>query len=321
VTDCRVVVLSSTAFGRRCVSDALAHVPEVHVVGVVTTPPAIEISYSRDPLRIVTHARFEDLAASMGFELVVLPGHAAVESCVAAVARLKPDVILALGWYYMVPRRLRELAPRGCLGIHASLLPKYRGGAPIPWAIINGEQETGVTLFHLDDEVDNGDIVDQERFPIGPEDTCAEVLDRASVASVCLLRRMMPLVAAGTAPRVPQRHSEATVMPQRAARDGLIDWTWSASRVHDFVRAQTRPYPGAFTHAQGSRVTVWRSRVARHAGSGDPGTFRLEGDALVVACGSGAVAVSELGAHESGSCTPAEFAARFGAPSGRFDVQ
>lgn len=268
----RVVVLSSTAFGHRCVAEGVVGVPGVELVGLLTTAPAISISYSPGrPVRLSTHASFADLAAAGGFELVDLGAKVEPRAYDAPLERLAPDLLLALGWYYMVPRRVRARAPRGCLGIHASLLPRFRGGAPLNWAIIEGERETGVTLFHLEDGVDDGDVVAQGTVTIGDDDTIATVYERATRASIELLRRELPRLADGTATRTPQDHSKATSYPQRSPEDGRIDWSWSPRRIRDFIRAQTRPYPGAWTVIDGRKVILWDAEVAEPEG-GSPET-------------------------------------------------
>ncbi len=161
----------------------------------------------------------------------------------------------------MIPASIRRMAPRGCIGIHASLLPKFRGGAPLVWAMIHGEPETGVSLFHFSDGVDDGEIIGQRSFPIGGSDTIRDLMARAESASLELLREFMPKVAAGTAPKTPQREEDATRFPQRSPEDGRIDWTWEPRRIRDFIRAQTRPYPGAFTLIGDKKIVIWDADV------------------------------------------------------------
>jgi methionyl-tRNA formyltransferase len=289
----RVVLLSSTAFGARCLREGIAPLPQVEVCGILTTPRHIAISYAERPVELATHVDFTALGRELGCEVVVLGGQIRAASYLEPLARWRPDLLLALGWYYLIPRRVREVAPRGCVGIHASLLPKYRGGAPITWAIINGERETGVTLFYLDDGVDNGDIIAQARLAIEREDTCATVYERATQASIALLRAYLPRLADGTAPRIAQSEAEATYVPQRTPADGLIDWTWDAERIRNFIRAQTRPYPGAFTYLWEEKVTLWKARLGERMcdDAPCPGTIVPQvpeaDDACGVWCGDG----------------------------------
>ena len=312
----RVAVLSSTEFGRRCVEEGVAGVAECSLAGILTTGPDIPISYSTTPITIATHAKFDEVGRRVGCPVVTLPGRATSAAYLNILRPWRPDLLLVLGWYYLVPKTVRALAPLGCLGIHSSLLPKYRGGAPISWAIINGETVTGVTLFHLDDEVDAGDIVAQRPVPIGALDTCAEVLARATDASIEMLVETLPLIAKGMAPRLSQDVQLATLMPQRKPEDGLIDWSRGVATVHNFIRAQTRPYPGAFTWAAGTRLTIWKAAPAGQRASGAPGTVSVaaDGDALLVSCGDGAIRVIEIGLPDGRTVSGPELATTFVIP-------
>lgn len=293
----RVAVLSSTEFGRRCVEEAVLNAPACTLVGVLTTGQEIPISYAPRPIRIATHARFDRATRLAACPVVTLEGRATTALTLEILRQWRPDLLLVLGWYYLVPAAVRQAAPLGCLGIHSSLLPKYRGGAPIPWAIINGEITTGVTLFHLEDEVDAGDIVAQRAVPIGPLDTCADVIASATDASVDLLTATLPALASGRAQRVPQLHQLATVMPQRSPADGLIDWSRDVTTVHNFIRAQTRPYDGAFTFVGRERLTIWAAAPDVAGPDGPAGTVIASpgGDALLVSCGNGRLGVTEVG--------------------------
>lgn len=257
----RVAVLSSTQFGEKCIREGIACAPGVQLAGIVTTPRQIRIPRSEKPVEIATHCDFEPLARELGCPVAKLSGPVRSGDYLAALQAMKPDLLLTLGWYYKVPRAVRAAAARGCLGIHASLLPKYRGGAPIAWAIINGETETGVSLFHLEDEIDAGDIVAQQKFSIAHHDTCGLVYAKAERAAAFILRRTLPRIANGEARRTPQEHSLATTYPQRSPEDGLIDWSWEPTRIRNFIRAQTHPHAGAYFYANGKKVTVWDASI------------------------------------------------------------
>lgn len=303
----RVVLLSSTQFGRACLERGLLGTPGVEVAGILTTPPEITISYSDAPVRLSTHARFDDLAGRIGCEVACLSGRVRTDDYLAPLRRWKPDLLVALGWYYLVGADVRAAAREGCVGIHASLLPRYRGNAPIPWAIIRGETETGVTLLHLEREVDAGDVVGQHRIAIGPDDTVATVYARATDASCALLRRMLPLMRQGRAPRVPQGAAGEPPLPARAPHDGRIDWNRPARALHDWVRAQTRPYPGAFTDVAGTRLHVWAARPVPGPPAAPPGTV-LPGSEVRVACADGSVTLLDA-SHDGRALSPAELRA------------
>src|SRR6185369_5806584 len=236
------------------------------VVGIFSIPQQFRISWSQTPVTNVQYKSFEDLATEHSIPLVYVEGKMSDPQYASALRSMRPDMIIVVGWYYILPRSLRELAPLGAAGLHASLLPKYRGGAPLVWATINGEAETGVTFFHFADGVDDGDIIGQARFAIDPEDDISRLLAKASNASIGLLSEYVPLLGAGTAPRTVQDHTQATSVPQRKPEDGQINWhKLSARQAFDWVRAQTRPYPGAFTFLGEERVTIWRARLPQEA--------------------------------------------------------
>lgn len=219
---------------------------------------------------------------------------------VAAVRAAAPDLIVVAGWTRLLRPPLLAVPRRGCVGFHASLLPRNRGRAPVNWAIIRGETETGNTMMMLSADVDTGDVVDQVRIPIGIEDTCATVYERVGRAGAQMLLRHLPALLAGTAPRAAQPRGAEQPLPKRTPEMGVVDWTRSAAALHDWVRALTLPYPGAFTNLRGHRIMVWRTRPT----TGDPplpdvaapGTVRAVTDHEVrIATGDGELVVTELG--------------------------
>ncbi len=206
-----------------------------------------------------------------------------VEALVAAAA---PDLILSCYYRRMIPSRLLALAKRGAVNMHGSLLPKYRGRAPVNWAILNGETEVGVTLHHMVKRADAGDIVDAQVVPVLPGETAYDAMGKVTAAARHVLARQIDALLAGTAPRTPQDESQATYFGGRTPEDGRIDWTWPASRIVNLVRAVAEPFPGAFSDGPAGRLYVWKAAAA--AGAGVPGTV-LAGPGLRVACGQGAV--------------------------------
>jgi methionyl-tRNA formyltransferase len=311
----RIVLLSSTAFGYKCLKESVIPLQDVEVTGILTTSRHIDISFSDKPVDIKTHVDFTDLRLHVNCPVVQMKGKITSDSYLKHIVRWRPDLLLVLGWYYMVPKRVRESVSLGCVGIHASLLPKYRGGAPIPWCIINGEKESGISFFYLEDGVDTGDIIAQVSYPIDYEDTCASVYEKATWASIEVLRQYLPMIAKGTAPRFSQDESEATIFPQRKPEDGLIDWSWSAKRVYDFIRAQTKPYPGAFTFLRGQKLTIWKARIVEKADEGTLGkvigtqTYENE-DGFLVNLSDAALLVTEIGTMEEPSLRAIDYIGR-----------
>jgi methionyl-tRNA formyltransferase len=180
--------------------------------------------------------------------------------------------------------------------MHPTLLPRHRGRAPIPWAILSGLARTGVTLFEIvDATADSGSIVGQVVVDIAPDETATTLFARIADAHVQLMRDFVPQLIARTAPRIPQDPTRASSWHRRTAADGIIDWETRAHYLSDWVRAQTRPYPGAFTFLGGERVIVWGARAVELAEPAPAGTIvevRVEGP--VVACGEGGLVLEEI---------------------------
>jgi UDP-4-amino-4-deoxy-L-arabinose formyltransferase/UDP-glucuronic acid dehydrogenase (UDP-4-keto-hexauronic acid decarboxylating) len=228
---------------------------------------------------------------------------------VARLRHINPDVLFSFYYRDLVSRDVLSIPRFGCFNLHGSLLPKYRGRAPANWAILNGESETGVTLHHMTERADAGDIVAQRRVPIVPADDARTLNAKLAVEARLLLDECLPPIAAGTAPRIPQDESAASYFGRRAPADGAIDWSRPSAEIVNLVRAVTRPYPGAFTHARAVKLLVWQAeRCVPAAGAAQPGTV-LCAEPLEVACGDGAVRIS-FGQTQGGVyCTGAQLAA------------
>ncbi|MFH2056209.1 MAG: methionyl-tRNA formyltransferase [bacterium] len=217
--------------------------------------------------------------------------------------RSRPDLCVVVGWYWILKPETLALAPAGFVGAHASKLPSYRGGAPLVWSVIKGEREGGITLFYFDEEMDNGDIIAQHRFQIEPLETISDLLVKAEAGLSVLLRENYPLLLKGTAPRLPQDKSLATYCAQRRPEDGRIDWKLASSQVHDFIRAQTHPYPGAYTIlGGGQKIHIWKSEPFPHGYLGPPGrVVQQADDHVVVTCGEGAVKIFQVEVNDWGA--------------------
>ena len=200
--------------------------------------------------------------------------------------RAAPDLIFSFYFRGILPEDLLRIPRLGAFNIHGSLLPAYRGRAPVNWAVLNGETRTGATLHVMTARADAGDIVDREPVPIGPDDAAIDVQRRVTEAAVRVLLRRLPELESGTAPRTPQDAAAATVFGRRTPEDGRIRWTKPAKQVHDLVRAVTHPYPGAFTDIFGKRTFIWKTALpGLGAHDNFPGQIRSEAGRLFVACG------------------------------------
>ena len=171
-------------------------------------------------------------------------------------------LLVVTGWSQLLKTPLLQLPEIGTVGMHPTRLPQGRGRAPIPWTLIKGLRSSAVTLFHLTEGVDDGDIIGQIEFDVDTEDDASTLYHKICSVYVELVRRYVPQLLEGTAPRLPQDHSLATTWPRRRPEDGLIDWNRSAVDLYNWVRGLTRPYPGAFTFRGDRRITVWKARPA-----------------------------------------------------------
>lgn len=172
------------------------------------------------------------------------------------IQTLAPDYLFSFYYRYMIPAELLACAKIAALNMHGSLLPKYRGRAPVNWAILHGETQTGASLHFMEAKPDAGDIVGQLPVPIGPNETATEVFCKVSVAAVEVLNQVLPALIQGQVPRSPNKLSQGSYFGGRKPADGQIHWVQSAKQVHDLVRSVAPPYPGAFTDWNGRRMIV-----------------------------------------------------------------
>jgi methionyl-tRNA formyltransferase len=290
----RTVWVSFDTIGRDCLEAAAS--AGADIVGVVTLPGPIDPNRSGQ-------CSFDDVADRLGAQLVETEDVNADET-LAALDDLAPELVFVVGWSQLVRDPLIALAREGVFGMHPTLLPRHRGRAPIPWAILSGLARTGVTLFEIvDSTADSGAIVGQVVVEIAPDETATTLFERLAQAHVEIVREYVPQLLTRTAPRVPQDPRRASMWTKRAPADGIIDWETRAPYLYDWVRAQTRPYPGAFTFLGDERVVVWRARpveLEQRAPAGTVVAARPEGH--VVACGEGGLLLEEI-ELERGSLT------------------
>jgi methionyl-tRNA formyltransferase len=282
----RLVWVSFDVMGRDCLVAAAEGGAEV--AAVVTLPGPIDASRSGQ-------CSFDEIASELGAKLIET---ADVNSpaTVEAVREVDPDLIFIVGWSQLVMDEFIGLARHGVFGMHPTLLPKHRGRAAIPWAILSGLAVTGVTLFEIvDGTADSGPIVGQVEVPLSRDETATTLYDKVTVAHVELVRRCVPQLLDATAPRVEQDTRRASAWPKRTPADGIIDWETRAPYLHDWVRAQTRPYPGAFTFHGEEKLVVWRARPVDLDADAPAGTVvAVDGEVAVVACGEGGLVLEEV---------------------------
>jgi UDP-4-amino-4-deoxy-L-arabinose formyltransferase/UDP-glucuronic acid dehydrogenase (UDP-4-keto-hexauronic acid decarboxylating) len=249
---------------------------------------AAVFTHKDDPNESVWFDSAAELASNLGIP-VFAPDNINHPLWVEKIRSLAPDIIFSFYYRSMVKKEILDIPPAGCLNLHGSLLPRYRGRCPINWVLVKGEKETGVTLHYMTPKPDDGDIVGQRRIAISPEDTALTLHRKAADATATLLEELVPPLVAGSAPRQTQDHSQASYFGGRSPKDGEIDWHAPASTVRNLVRAVTRPYPGAFSHIGNRKCLFWAVRETDDE-RGMPGTV-ISVDPFVIRCGFGAVEV------------------------------
>jgi methionyl-tRNA formyltransferase len=225
---------------------------------------------------------------------------------IATLRDLAPDAIVVAAYGQILPAEILTL-PRlhGCINIHASLLPAYRGAAPINWAIIRGDKATGVTIMRMDEGMDTGAILLRESIPIDPADTTGTLTEKLSILGAKLIVEALPLIEAGKLAPVAQDAAQATAAPLLAKKDGLIDWTLPAAEIHNRVRGLS-PWPGAYTFLDGKMIKVLAAEAV--PGSAEPGTLsEKDGNTLFVGAGDGLLRIVNLQLEGGKPMTAAEF--------------
>ncbi len=229
-------------------------------------------------------------AERLGLSPILQPESVRDPAFAEAVAALQPDIIVVVA-FKILPPEVYTQARLGAFNLHASLLPRYRGAAPIHRAIMAGEAETGVTTFFLQPQVDTGDIILQKRTPIGPEETAGELHDRLMQLGAEAVLETVRLIERGEVHPRPQDDRQATQAPKLTREEARVPWDRPAPVVHNHIRGLS-PHPGAWTTHRDRQLKLYRSRVTE--GEGPPGTVLEANDRLIVACGEGAVEILEL---------------------------
>jgi methionyl-tRNA formyltransferase len=240
------------------------------------------VTHEDDPSEARWYASLFEYARERNLPVLADPQPQVLER---EVTQARPDLIFSFYYRSMLPMPLLRRARLGAFNLHGSLLPKYRGRAPLNWAILKGERETGVTLHEMVDKPDAGRIVDQQAVPIGPDDTAVEVFHRMTHAAQAVLKRSLAALVQGTVPFKPNDLTLGSYYGRRRPDDGRIDWARSAQEIHDLVRAVAPPFPGAFCE----RLFVYRTKMDDRAAPGrEPGPYKDGGEWFAL-CGDGKV--------------------------------
>ncbi|MFD8076238.1 methionyl-tRNA formyltransferase [Streptomyces sp. NPDC059718] len=283
----RVVMFGYQTWGHRTLQALLE---SDHEVVLVVTHPRSEHAYEK-----IWDDSVAELAEKHGVPVLLRnrPDDAELLEAIRAAA---PDIIVANNWRTWLPPEIFDLPPHGTLNVHDSLLPAYAGFSPIIWALINGEERVGVTAHRMDGELDAGDILLQRSEPVAPDDTATDLFHRTCDLIAPLVRESLDLIASGRAEWTPQDRSRASFFHKRSVEDSRIDWNWPAEDLERLVRAQSDPYPNAFTYHRGERIRIVSAAVSQARYGGTPGRiFIREGDGVVIVAGADA-----RGGHRKG---------------------
>jgi methionyl-tRNA formyltransferase len=281
--------------------EALAASAKHRVIAVVTQPDKPRgrgLQLAASPVKRI--------AVDLGIP-VLQPKRVRSESFLAKVRELRPEVMVLAAFGQLIPQVLLDIPPFGPINVHGSLLPAYRGAAPIQRSIMNGDTITGVTTMWMDASLDTGDILLSESMPIHPDDTTDSLTQRMAARGAPLLLETLEKLAAGDCPRTPQNHAEATNAPALTPQDSTIDWAESAGRIRDRVRALS-PRPGAFATFRGKRLKIWQAAVGPFESERPGEVLRVSRDAVAVASGHGVVILLEVQAENSRRMTAGDWA-------------
>lgn len=262
------------------------------VVAVVTQPDR-----PKGRKRVLTPPPVKEEALKHGLP-VFQPERMRREEAVRQVALFKPDLIVTAAFGQLLPKAVLELPKFGCINVHASLLPKYRGGAPIHHAVMAGEDRTGVTIMYMEEGLDTGDMIAKVEVPITDEDNTGTLFGKLASEGAELLRRTLPSLLEGTAAAVPQNHAEAVIAPNIRREDEVIDWSRPARDVFNHIRGLS-PWPVACTTWNGENFKIWGAKPCKPdapaSSAHAPGTvLRLSDEGVEVACGTGSVLLTEV---------------------------
>ncbi len=296
----RLIFFGTPDFASQCLRKILS---SKHSVAAIVTAPDRPVGRGRK----LTPTAVKKLARSHGLE-IMQPQKLKDSSFLQKLEVFGADIFCVVA-FRILPEEAFSMPPEGCINLHASLLPKYRGAAPINWALINGESETGLTTFFIRRKVDTGEIILQEKIDIGPDETFGSLHDRMAEKGGELLIRTLDLIESGKAALMKQDDSQASSAPKINSELGRISWTKSAREIHNLVRGLS-PRPAAFTYLERKRITLLQTELARDEPTDQESGSVIMADSrngIVVACGKGFLKLLQLKPESGSAMTGAEF--------------
>lgn len=280
----RAIVCAYSEVGHACLSELIE-------LGVDV---ALVVTHRDAPGEQIWFGSVAERAAASGIE-VMTPEDVNASDALERIAAEQPDFLFSFYFRQMMKAPLLAIPKRGALNMHGSLLPAYRGRAPVNWVLVHGEKETGVTLHYMDEKPDHGDIVAQRRVPIARDDTALTLTRKLAAAARLALREAVPPLEKGVAPRIVQDHTRSSYFGGRRPADGEIDWRQPAESIRNLVRAVTHPWPGAYSSVRRRKLLVWRAETRAAESARSPGEIWLSEDGTACAgTGEGALELVEV---------------------------
>lgn len=298
----RIVFMGTPEFAVPCLKTLIES--GENVAAVVTQPDK-----PKGRGKILTPAPVKELALKRNIQ-VLQPEKIKDDSFISAIRELRPDLIVVVAYGKILPKAVLDIPPLGCLNVHASILPKYRGAAPINWAIMNGEKETGVTTMLMDAGMDTGRMFLTQRIEIKDDDTADSLHDKLKEIGADLLIKTICGIESGTIRPIPQDDLQATYAPMLKKEDGRIDWTIGAEEIRNLIRG-LNPWPGAYTRWEGRNIKIFKGERGDGQGAGgrvEPGTIiNVSADGICVATGKGTLLITELQMENKNRMSASEF--------------
>ena len=293
--DLRILFFGASKFGFK-VLEEISNYENSKLVGIVSAPQNFRISYSKKKVKNFLFHDFEAFSKENNIPFALMKNKMDDDDLYNFGKRSNPDIIIVAGWYHLITKKWRKLAK--CYGLHASLLPKYSGGAPLVWAMINNEKETGISFFEMDSGVDTGKIVSQKKVEISSNDSIQTLYEKIQNLALEIISETLPMFYEGKVTLTDQDHSKRTIYPQRKPSDGEIDWNESSEYIERFIRAQTKPYPGAFTIIDENKIRIWKAKISTEKfGETSPGKLIKKNGSIFFTTKDGSIEVLD---HENG---------------------
>jgi len=280
----KIIFISHNQFGINCLDEILNNGGNVIAVWTIDKSLSNNIS---------DYALFEDITNK--YCVPLYESKKIDDATIAKIHELNPDIIFVFGWSQLLPNELLNIPHKGCIGMHPTLLPRGRGRAAIPWALIKGLDKTGLTMFYLSEGADTGDIIGQKEIAVEFEDCAESLYNKVISAGRCLISEYLPKLENDTAPRIKQDEKNATLWPKRIPDDGLIDWNKFPLEIYNWIRGLSHPYPGAFSYYNNKKIYIYSAKYVDKLSNVEPGTImEVSEQGLLVSAWEYAILINEI---------------------------